>query len=93
MDAWLVASLVVLGAATGFLAGLLGIGGGMIMVPFLTLIFTARDFPEQHIVHGDCTSLGRFCLLRFHRCVRIISGAQFCGPSPGSWRLEFWWVH
>ncbi|MBC8120152.1 MAG: sulfite exporter TauE/SafE family protein [Burkholderiaceae bacterium] len=51
MDWTLVVSLIVLGAATGFLAGLLGIGGGMIMVPFLTLIFTARSFPEQHIVH------------------------------------------
>lgn len=51
MDWTLLVSLIVLGAATGFLAGLLGIGGGMIMVPFLTLIFTARGFPEQHIVH------------------------------------------
>lgn len=32
----------VLGVFTGFLAGLLGIGGGMLMVPFLTLIFTQR---------------------------------------------------
>jgi len=51
MDWAPVASLIVLGAATGFLAGLLGIGGGMIMVPFLTVIFTARGFPEEHIVH------------------------------------------
>ena len=32
----LLAQLAVLGLATGFLAGLLGIGGGMLLVPFLT---------------------------------------------------------
>jgi uncharacterized membrane protein YfcA len=34
--------LAVLGLGSGFLAGLLGIGGGMIMVPFLTIILSAR---------------------------------------------------
>jgi uncharacterized membrane protein YfcA len=38
----LVAELLALGCATGFLAGLLGIGGGMLMVPFLTLILSHR---------------------------------------------------
>jgi uncharacterized membrane protein YfcA len=38
----LIAELAVLGIATGFLAGLLGIGGGMLMVPFITLILANR---------------------------------------------------
>lgn len=38
----LIAELLALGLCTGFLAGLLGIGGGMIMVPFITAILTAR---------------------------------------------------
>jgi len=38
----LVVELALLGAATGFLAGLLGVGGGMIMVPFVTLILSGR---------------------------------------------------
>lgn len=50
MDAAL-ASLIALGAATGLLAGLLGIGGGMLMVPLLTLIFTSRGYAEEHVVH------------------------------------------
>lgn len=40
---WLLAvELLVLGTATGFLAGLLGIGGGMLMVPFLTFLLSQR---------------------------------------------------
>jgi uncharacterized membrane protein YfcA len=42
LDFTLVAELLALGMCTGFLAGLLGIGGGMLMVPFMTLILSAR---------------------------------------------------
>jgi uncharacterized membrane protein YfcA len=38
----LIVELLALGLCTGFLAGLLGIGGGMIMVPFLTAMLTFR---------------------------------------------------
>jgi uncharacterized protein len=42
MELTLVAELLVLGCVIGFLAGLLGIGGGMLMVPFLTIILDQR---------------------------------------------------
>ncbi|MCX7670541.1 MAG: sulfite exporter TauE/SafE family protein, partial [Anaerolineae bacterium] len=42
IDPLLVAELALLGLGTGFLAGLLGIGGGMLMVPFLTFILSHR---------------------------------------------------
>lgn len=51
MDITLVVGLLVLGAFVGFAAGLLGIGGGMLLVPFLTMILTAKQFPEQYVVH------------------------------------------
>jgi uncharacterized membrane protein YfcA len=35
LDPLLIVELLALGSFTGFLAGLLGIGGGMIMVPFM----------------------------------------------------------
>jgi uncharacterized membrane protein YfcA len=38
----LILELALLGLGTGFLAGLLGIGGGMVMVPFITIILSAR---------------------------------------------------
>ena len=40
-----------IGLAVGFLAGLLGIGGGMIMVPMLVFVFTAKSFPAEHLMH------------------------------------------
>lgn len=50
MEFWLFAYLL-LGALTGFMAGLFGIGGGGIMVPVLTLLFVAQGFPAEHLVH------------------------------------------
>ncbi len=40
-----VAELLLLGSITGFLAGLFGIGGGMLMVPFTTLLLSPKGLP------------------------------------------------
>jgi len=54
----LVVELALLGVCTGFLAGLLGIGGGMIMVPFITLILTARGVaPDLAVKMAIATSM------------------------------------
>ncbi|MES2118131.1 MAG: sulfite exporter TauE/SafE family protein [Pseudomonadota bacterium] len=59
MDWSLIAALLAMGAFGGFSAGLLGIGGGMILVPFITMIFSAKGFPPDIIVHmAIATSLG-----------------------------------
>ena len=58
----LVVELAALGLCTGFLAGLLGLGGGMLMVPFLTIILTARGFPEHLTIKmAVATSLATIC--------------------------------
>lgn len=46
---WL--AYVLLGAFVGFLAGLLGIGGGMTMVPVLAALFSAQSLSSEHAVH------------------------------------------
>jgi uncharacterized membrane protein YfcA len=51
MNWTLMAALLAMGMFGGFAAGLLGIGGGMILVPFMTMIFTALHFPPRLIVH------------------------------------------
>ena len=54
----LLAELAVLGLCTGFLAGLLGIGGGMIMVPFLTYLLGARGVsPDLAVKMAIATSM------------------------------------
>jgi len=40
-----------LGLIVGFFAGLLGIGGGGILVPLLTMIFMAQGFDDTQLVH------------------------------------------
>jgi uncharacterized membrane protein YfcA len=54
----LIAELAVLGLCTGFLAGLLGIGGGMIMVPFITIILSNRGVaPDLAVKMAIATSM------------------------------------
>ncbi len=43
----LIVELAALGLATGYLAGLLGIGGGMLIGPFMTIILSARGVPAD----------------------------------------------
>lgn len=51
MDPLLILALLAMGVFGGFAAGLLGIGGGMVLVPFITMILTARGFPAALVVH------------------------------------------
>lgn len=40
------AELLLLGSITGFPAGRFGIGGGMLMVPFTTLLLSSKGMPS-----------------------------------------------
>ena len=49
MEWWLI--YLALGGIVGYFAGLLGIGGGLVLVPVLTMLFTAQDFPADRTFH------------------------------------------
>ena len=49
MTEWL--AYLATGAIVGFAAGLLGIGGGVVMVPLLVWTFTSHGLPTEHVVH------------------------------------------
>ena len=58
LDPLLIVELGVLGLCTGFLAGLLGIGGGMLLVPFLTYILGAKQVgPDLAVKMAIATSM------------------------------------
>jgi len=62
LEPLLILEMALLGVCTGFLAGLLGIGGGMLMVPFITLILTSQGYPPEYTVKmAVATSLATIC--------------------------------
>ena len=59
LEPQLILELTVLGLCTGYVAGLLGIGGGMLLGPFLTIILSARGLPADMAVKmAIATSMG-----------------------------------
>lgn len=81
---WVVAYLA-LGAVVGFMAGLLGIGGGGIMVPILTAIFAAQGTPPDP--PGSYGSRNLYGLYRFYRILQLKSTPQASGCTLAR-RLE-----
>jgi uncharacterized membrane protein YfcA len=88
-----------LGVAAGLLAGLLGVGGGIVIVPMLTFTFAAQGLPPEHIQHLALgTSLATIIFtsvasLRAHHArgavnwlvVRQITPGILLGTFSGAW--------
>jgi uncharacterized protein len=96
MVVWL--TYIGLGVVAGLLAGLLGVGGGIVIVPMLVFTFAAQHLPTEHIQHLALgTSLATIVFtsiasLRAHHAregvnwavVRRITPGILCGTLAGS---------
>jgi len=77
------------GLFAGFLAGLLGVGGGLVIVPALVFIFAAQSFPAEHLMHIALgTSLASILFtsvssLRAHHAHGAVVWRVVRGISPG----------
>ncbi len=89
LSATLVAALLALGACGGFLAGLLGIGGGMILVPFLVALLEHQGFPQALLVKiAVATSLATILFtslssVRAHHLHGAVRWRVAAGLTPG----------
>ena len=88
MDIFILYYLIA-GAFAGILAGLFGIGGGMIIVPALIYIFKAQGVPEAALTHiGIGTSLATIIVtsissLRAHNSRGAVNWSVWKRMAPG----------
>jgi len=89
LPASLIAELLALGVVAGFLAGLLGVGGGMLLVPFLTLILSNRGVaPDLAVKMAIATSMATIFFtslssLRAHQQQGAVRWDLVRGLAPG----------
>lgn len=89
MDLALIPVFVAIGCLIGFIAGLLGIGGGLTMIPLLVLIFSYEHFPADEILHiAIATSMATIVFtsiasVRAHNQHRAVLWPVFWKLAPG----------
>ncbi len=95
----MILALLAMGCFGGFAAGLLGVGGGMILVPFITMVLAARGVPDELVVHmAIATSLCTIMFtslssVRAHhkhgavvwRIVKLLAPGILIGSTVGPW--------
>ena len=99
MELSLILASLALGGAVGFAAGLLGIGGGLLVVPVLTFLFTVKGVPRELVLHmAIATSLSTIMftsissVLAHHRrgavswqIVKVLVPGLLIGSWTGPW--------
>jgi uncharacterized membrane protein YfcA len=99
MELGLIFALLALGAAVGFVAGLLGIGGGLLLTPCFTFLLASKGVSGDRVVHmAIATSLATIVFtsiasVRAHhqrgavawRIVRLLTPGILVGSWFGPW--------
>ena len=96
----IIAITLLLGALVGFLAGLLGIGSGLVIVPVLVMLLPAFDIVPvgQAILVAIATSLASIIItatssvLAHHRWGNVpwsVAGAIVTGAAIGAWSVGY----
>lgn len=88
---WIKAALV--GAVAGFLAGLLGIGGGVIVVPGLVLLVGLNQYSAAATSVATIVAFSAAALFTFsgHGDVNwVTAGVVFIGAATGAWAGARW---
>ena len=89
LDPTFIIALLVLGAVLGYAAGLLGIGGGMMLAPILAMLFGQRGMPPEIIIHAAiATSMATILFtsissVRAHRAKGNIQWSIVWSMAPG----------
>ncbi len=80
---------IALGSFVGFMAGLLGVGGGGILVPLLTFIFTYQGMSAENVVHLalgtslTCMIISSTASIRAHASRGAVVWRIVGGMAPG----------
>lgn len=80
---------LLIGAIAGFAAGLFGVGGGLIIVPILYLVFTQMNYDADVIMHMALgTSLATIIVTSIssvmaHHKRGAVLWSVFCNLAPG----------
>jgi hypothetical protein len=80
---------LLVGAAAGTIAGLFGVGGGLIIVPALVLVFAAQGIPAEILTHmAVATSLATIVItslssIRTHHLKGAVDWKTFTAMAPG----------
>lgn len=89
LDITIIALLALLGCFTGFMAGLLGIGGGLIITPFLIMLIPHSVIGPEYITHvAVATSLATIAFtslssVRAHHKRGAVMWKLVAGVAPG----------
>lgn len=96
-------SVCIAGAAAGAVTGLFGGGGGMILIPLLTLL---ADFPEEQLFPSSICIILPVCLvclffagmtapLPWSEAFPYLAGSGLGGIAAGIWgkKIPSYWLH